>query len=222
MTVLWEEEGIRVHHLELEGNAQEASRWLDPSELERLARIRTAAGRRQFLFGRAGLRRLLCRRLDCPPDRLRLEGGPAEKPRALMEGRPSSLGLGVSHSGRHALIALGWGKELGVDLEERRPRRRLEALIGRSLRGGERRLLLRAAGAERLRLFYRCWTLKEALLKARGSGLSLPPSSFELPGGILAGSPEGILRLPGETGPGWRLRDLGEPRFAAALAWREG
>ena len=71
-----------------------------------------------------------------------------------------------------------------------------------------------------MRLFYRLWSLKEALIKALGTGFSLNPTRFEVPGPVLDGARSSDFRFPHSPESRWRLHDLGEPRFAAALAWR--
>src|SRR5437762_2831092 len=45
---------------------------------------------------------------------------------------------------------------------------------------GEKRALDLMPESERVEAFFRCWTRKEAYVKARGEGLSLPLDSFEI------------------------------------------
>ena len=84
----------------------------------------------------------------------------------------------------------------------------------------ERRLLAAATGCEKVHLFYRLWSLKEALIKGLGAGFSLNPSRFEVPPAMLQGERSGSFRFPHAPANEWRLLDLGEPRFAAALAYK--
>ncbi len=129
-------------------------------------------------------------------------------------------GFNVSHSGRHGLIAIGGQGCLGVDLEERVPERDLEGIGGLVYGPAERRLLGNATGRERVHLFYRLWSMKEALIKALGTGFSLSPTGFQVPAPMLRGARSGLFRFPHLPSQSWRLLDLGEPRFAAALAYR--
>ena len=105
-------------------------------------------------------------------------------------------------------------------MEERVSQRDLEG-IGSLVYGPvERRLLAAAAGQEKVHLFYRLWSMKEALIKAVGAGFSLSPSRLEIPASMLQGDQSGVFRFPHAPDNEWRLLDLGEPRFAAALAYR--
>ena len=69
-------------------------------------------------------------------------------------------------------------------------------------------------------MFYRLWSLKEALIKALGTGFALNPARFEVPPAMLEGQQSAIFRFPHLPHDLYRLEDLGEPRFAAARAWR--
>ena len=104
-------------------------------------------------------------------------------------------------------------------MEERISKRDLEGIGSLVYGSTERRLLAAATGCEKVHLFYRLWSMKEALIKALGSGFSLNPSRFEVPPAMLRGERSGTFRFPHEPSSGWRLLDLGEPRFAAALAY---
>ena len=77
-----------------------------------------------------------------------------------------------------------------------------------------------AVGAQKVHLFFRLWSMKEALIKALGTGFSLNPSRFEVPEAILCGARSGDFGFPHSPASTWRLHDLGEPRFAAAVAYR--
>ena len=116
-----------------------------------------------------------------------------------------------------------------MDVEERTPRRNLNDDIRLLFAPGERAELEAADGDRRTDLFYRLWTLKEAVLKAAGLGLALDTAGFEIPRALYRGAPEGEatpqlrercrdFRLPGAPGVAWRLEPLEDVRFAAALA----
>ena len=97
----------------------------------------------------------------------------------------------ISHSGTKVAVALG-DEEIGCDIEqavaeqlsaqsaEHEAAKCLE-LAGRFFRH-EEYLVIKAAGSpvDRIRMFYRCWTLKESYMKATGLGIALPPDSFSV------------------------------------------
>jgi 4'-phosphopantetheinyl transferase len=82
-----------------------------------------------------------------------------------------------------ALVVTG-GARCGVDVED--VSRRVDILgVARAFAPAERALLLEATPEERRRRFFSLWTLKEATLKALGTGLtlSLGACAFQFPDG---------------------------------------
>ena len=81
-----------------------------------------------------------------------------------------------------------------------------------------RRLMDEATCEQRLHSFYRCWTRKEAYLKARGTGLTTKLQGFEVT--FLPGAPPAIVHteVAGEDPAGWRVFDVPVPEgYVAAL-----
>jgi len=117
--------------------------------------------------------------LDRPPDELRIKNNPFGKP-ALSAVHHSSLQFNVSHSGDVILVALARGRELGVDVEQMRTGFAIDAVAARFFSPNECRALAAIAPESRCEAFYSCWTRKEAYLKARGEGLSLPLHLFDV------------------------------------------
>ena len=218
-----ESEGSLILHLDLgpdPDREQQALAVLDRDERARWKRFLVKEAQRQYAFCRAALRINLCERLGCPNRDLSfgyLEHG---KPFAKVNGAPADVRFNVSHSGRHGLIGFTQWDEFGLDLEVRTPGRDFDG-IGSSVYGPRERLALAAAaGHDKMVLFYRLWSLKEALIKALGTGFSLSPSRFEVPKPMLEGEPSAVFRFPHRPSDAFWLEDLGEPRFAAARAYR--
>lgn len=214
-----------VVHVDLRPDADretEALAWLDAAEHVRRGRFLRDRPRREFTLCRAALRALLCKRLACGNTELCFETSEHGKPLALVDGVPTPADFSVSHSGGHGLIAFVPEGRIGVDVEERSARRDLAGDIKVLFAPEERAALGAAEGDLRIDLFYRLWTLKEALVKATGAGLSLDTAGFEIPP-ALYGNARGRathceFRHPGVPGAAWRLETLGNGRFAAALA----
>ena len=191
---------------------------LDEEEHSRWRRFQHPGPRRRFAFCRAALRALLCDRLGCENGQLAFAATRHGKPFAVVDGTPAAIGFNVSHGGRHGLIAVAPGGRLGVDVEERVPRRDLDGLVGIAFSPGEQADLAAAPGSRRLHIFYHIWTMKEALLKALGTGLTREMSGFEIPADLRRGEAKDPFRFPWMPEVGWRLADLGNEEFAAAIA----
>ena len=200
-----------------EGEARALS-LLDDEERVRWRRFLSERARREFALCRAALRVSLSERLGCENHALSFGYGEHGKPFSKVDGQCAKIGFNVSHSGRHGLIAIAAHDGIGVDVEERVAQRDLEGIGSLVYGPAERRLLAAAAGREKVHLFYRLWSMKEALIKAIGAGFSLSPSRFEIPEAMLHGDQSDVFCFPHAPESEWRLLDLGETRFAAALA----
>ena len=179
---------------------------LDDDERSRAERFRFDRHRDRFLFRRVLRRVLLGRYLGLPPQDLRFGTDAQGKP-FLADGTPG-LAFNASHSGDFAVVAVTAGRAVGVDVERVRPEGGLERVAARFFAADEVEALRKIPAAAQGAAFFRCWTRKEAYLKARGEGLSLSLGRFAVP---LTPEPgPALLRFDGDPGePGrWSREDL--------------
>ncbi len=163
------------------------------AERERAVRLRDAVQSARFLASRRLLRLVLAHCSGKEPEQVVFSHGVNGKPHVA--GLPFSFSL--SRRERLAAIALSWGGEIGVDVEMRVSQQVCMELAERALTGAERRHLHDGPPEEMPDRFLRYWTLKEAILKASGEGLSREMREIEL--AIGPGGPA-IVRLPAEYG----------------------
>ena len=150
-----------------------------PDELQRWQRFKVADARDSFAVSRGSLRMLLAEVLGREPTEIRLGRGKHGKP--FLEHPKTDLEFNVSHSGNVFLYAFTRGRAVGVDVEFMKPERDLKHLAERFFAPGEARRLLQEGRAEDLlENFYRCWTRKEAYLKAKGLGITMQLDAFEV------------------------------------------
>ena len=142
-----------------------------------------------------------------------------ESPSPWSGGVPASIAFNVSHSGRHGLIALAPEGQIGVDVEERSARRDIDGDIRLLFAPEERARLNSADGPRRLELFWSLWTMKEALVKASGTGLARDTSSFTIPPAMDLEARRTVFQFPDTPSTRWQLEKLDSPCFAAALAY---
>ena len=210
-----------VFHVDLSPQAEgerTAFSWLNREEQARWRKFRLEAPRREFALCRAALRALLCRRLACANGELAFDEGQHGKPGARVGGKSAAISFNVSHSGCHGLIALAERGRLGVDVEPRSTRRDLDILITETLTPAEKSRMADVGANRKRQLFFRLWTMKEALVKALGKGFSLHISELEIPPAMCNGLRLCEFRFPHIPEVRWRLENLGNRDFAAAIA----
>jgi 4'-phosphopantetheinyl transferase len=86
----------------------------------------------------------------------------------------------ISHSGELVLVALARGRTIGVDVERMRKDMAQAEIAERFFSPRECAALAGLAPEMQCEAFFACWTRKEAYLKARGDGLSLPLDQFDV------------------------------------------
>lgn len=172
-------------------------RWLSPDERDKAARFVRERDRHRFTVARGMLRRIVGAEVGRDPASLGLVYNAHGKPALAEDERPF---FNLSHSG--ALGALGIGRTVpfGLDIEQIAP---VEPGVAElSFSPAELSALATYGGAEWLAGFYRCWTRKEAVIKALGLGLAQPLDAFDVTLGPrdeprllrLAGSPDAPSR----------------------------
>jgi 4'-phosphopantetheinyl transferase len=191
---------------------------LDEGERARHVRFVRAQDRALFLIAHALTRILAARHAGGEPLGLSFTPAtPGAKPR--FAGPAAELELSLSHSGRHAVVALTRGVAIGVDLEQVAPVGEEErSLVASVLTRSEQQALALLAPSHRPRGFYRYWTRKEAVLKATGDGLAVSP---KLIGVSAPTEPPVLTRWAGPRPPDqpFYLYDLDHgPEYTAALA----
>lgn len=147
-------------------------RVLAADERARAIRYRTEGARRAFVAGRGLTRILLAERTGAAAEALRFEAASSGKPRAFLPTGESAPPFSVSHSGRVVAIALSRGAEVGIDAEPVDREVDALAVATRYFPDAERAVVERAPAHERRRAFLELWTLREAVVKARGATMA--------------------------------------------------
>ena len=153
---------------------------LSADEHARAERFYFQKDRERFMVARGLLRTVLGRYLNQEPSQLRFCYSPYGKPALATGSGRNTLRFNVSHSHGLALYAITCGRELGVDVELIRPELPDEEIAERFFSFQEVSGLRALPPNMRLEAFFNCWTLKEAYIKARGEGLSLPLDQFDV------------------------------------------
>lgn len=183
-----------------EGRCTELAAMLSPTERAAAARFRFPRDRTRALVSHAGLRLLLGAYLGVSPESVPLEAGGSGKPRLA---GVNALSFNLSHSGAYAAAVFSRGREVGIDIEQIHPAVAWRDIAGRFFSAEERTWLDSQASAE---AFFRLWTLKEAVVKAVGTGLA------ELL--------DRISVRPGRDAPPWHVRNLDlAAGYAGAVAF---
>jgi 4'-phosphopantetheinyl transferase len=181
---------------------------LSENERERASRFHFAEHRSQFIACRGILREILETHLEIAAQHVSFVHNSYGKPSVP----DSDLRFNLSHSDGQVLYAVTRGREVGIDIERIDPRFASEQIPERFFSPGEVRQLRALAVDQQTEAFFRCWTRKEAYIKARGLGLSLPLSSFDV--SLAPGAPPAFLRGV----ENWALIDVEAPEeFSAAL-----
>ena len=93
---------------------------------------------------------------------------------------PNTIDFNVSHSGKKAVFALVREVEIGVDIERIKSDFEVMEVAQNFFSSDEIQKLSALPDHRKVAGFYRCWTRKEAFIKAKGSGLSFPLTSFSV------------------------------------------
>lgn len=189
-----------------ERTVRRAETTLTSQELARARRGVPAVHRRRVLL-RAALRSALADETGIDPASVPLATTPAGRPYLVVQGGPVPVDVSCSASGGLGVVVLSRGRRVGVDVQRIEPWH-ADVFDEGWLTPREQQALTGLPLAERPAAVTRAWTQKEAVLKARGTGLTGPPAD-----------PETVIGRCAGTVAGWQLSDLQvPPGWVASLA----
>ena len=215
------EDEVHLWRVDLARVAHEEEKWkqvLSEDERKRAARFHFARDCQNFTATRALLRTVLGSYTACDPSHLVFCYSDKEKPSLSPDHLGDRIEFNVSHSGTIALLAFSRGRMLGVDVEQIREDLEHEALARRFFSPHEQQQLAAAPENDRIHAFFRCWTRKEAYIKATGIGLSLPLRDFDV--SLVPGDENAMLstRPDAREAARWSLREVPtDEGYVAAL-----
>jgi 4'-phosphopantetheinyl transferase len=198
---------------------------LSADEISRADRFHFAKDRNHFVAARGLLRTLLSTYSGINPEELEFSYAEKGKP-SLNETQQGGINFNLAHSHGRAIYAFSHGREVGVDLEYIREELAGEEIAERFFSHREIEMLNGVPAELKKEAFFNCWTRKEAYIKARGEGLSMPLDEFDV--SLVPGAPAALLlnhKEPEEV-TRWTMRSITVPSgYVGALvvegtSWR--
>ena len=191
--------------------------WLDEQETNRSTRITHVEKRNIHRSTRMALRYLLGSYLQQHPADIRFTFNQQQKPRLAGTEEDRGLTFNLAHCGGTIVLAFGWNRPLGVDLETHIKPRRLERLAAACFTASEYQHWQARPDQDKQRTFYQYWTAKEAFVKATGAGIAMGLQRLEIDADF-----RGFVQVPEEAGPAdaWQLHGWEDEQHALALVSR--
>jgi len=165
---------------ELSVVAPEPNDILSLAEIERRDAFVIRDDGLKFARSRSFLKHLLAAYLDAGPRGIGFSHLPEGKPALMQSDLAQSdlvfdLKFNTSRTKDRLAIGISNARDIGIDIEQRAASRDVLSIARRFFSPGECATLETLGGDQRQQAFIRCWTRKEALMKADGRGMKLVP-----------------------------------------------
>ncbi len=193
---------------------------LSADEMDRARRFHFNADRNRFMAARGILRCLLGSYLRVEPLELEFGYGGKGKPGLSCPWAASGLSFNLAHSRQLGIFAFALNRQVGIDIECFREITDIEAIAETNFHIRERAALQTIQAGARRAAFFRCWTRKEAFIKAIGQGLSQPLDRFDV--SAMPGAPDRLCPVDHGLGLKWAIWDVPVGSKAAAALAVEG
>ncbi|MGA7504860.1 MAG: 4'-phosphopantetheinyl transferase superfamily protein [Candidatus Sulfotelmatobacter sp.] len=202
---------VHLWRIDFDAVRSEEARWqrtLSPDETARASRFHFAVDRQRYAISRGVLRTIVAGYLATDAKNLDFVYSGKEKPSLSATYSREGLMFNISHSGSVGLLAFTREREIGVDVEQVRSDFEVDAIARRFFSAHEQEQLAVLPEQERFEAFFRCWTRKEAYIKATGDGLSLPLDQFDV--SIVSGHSDALIatRPDKSEAARWLLREV--------------
>jgi 4'-phosphopantetheinyl transferase len=164
---------------------------LSEEEAKKAARFYFERDRKCFIIAHSLLRKLLASYTHVPPTQLCFSQNAYGKPALVSSPQGDLVSFNISHSHDLIIYAFTYARHVGIDVEYMRTNIEYEQLAKHYFSPAEHAELQSLPSSQRQQAFFQCWTRKEAYIKARGLGLSLPLASFDVT--VQPGAPVKLL-----------------------------
>lgn len=151
---------------------------LSRDEVARAERFVVSGARDQFVVARALLRTRLSHYVAVAPDLWRFQANEHGKPSVLEPSEYRGMYFNVSHTDGLVACAVASHEQVGVDVEALDREMDFVSMARTICCRQEFDSLVDVPKAGLPARFFTYWTLKEAYIKARGAGMSIPLDSF--------------------------------------------
>lgn len=190
---------------------------ISPEEAARAQRFRFLHDRNRYIVQRGVLRSLLAGYVGCGPRQVDIRSSANGKP--YLAGQDgAAIHFSVSHSDGFAVYAFSIIDSIGVDIEKIRQIPDMLEIVEQHFTQREKHEIFSCPEDQRLILFYRFWTRKEAVLKAQGDGLLKALDSVDVATGEDSG-PWKVFIEEGSAADEYSVTDIEGPAgFEAAVA----
>lgn len=147
---------------------------LSPGEREKRGRFLFETKRREYLMTRVLVRTVLSRYANVAPRSWGFGVTPYGRPFIASPGLPAPIEFNISNTDGLIVCLVARIPEIGVDVESTSRRAQIMNIAERYFSTREVVALKALSGSQQRERFYAYWTLKEAYIKARGSGFAIP------------------------------------------------
>lgn len=169
---------------------------LSVDERARADRFHFARDRHRFIIAHGALRSIIGYYLNLAPDQVVFDYGVRGKPALSPSMNSDQLHFNLAHSHELAIYAFTRHRRVGIDVEYTlRVLRDADQMVKRFFSANEQAVYCALPANEQRMAFFRCWTRKEAFIKAIGDGLSQPLDQFDVT--LAPAQPPEILSIDG-------------------------
>jgi 4'-phosphopantetheinyl transferase len=168
---------------------EEYEKILSNDETDRANRYHFQKDKNHFIAARGALRTILGLYLRKAPSDIRFFYNKYHKP--FLKGEVSELRFNISHSAWVALYAIALKRDVGIDIEKINPTM-ADMQVAENFFSNREVMELQLLPKQKQKLaFFNCWTRKEAYIKAKGMGLSIPLKTFDVT--LIPGEPAALI-----------------------------
>jgi len=134
--------------------------------------------RHRFLITRALVRTTLSRYWDIAPENWKFSKNKYDRPEIIFQQGMPPVRFNISHAKGLVVCGVALKYDIGVDIENIGKSSRISDIAKRFFSSCEAQDIFSVPKEKQLERFFYYWTLKEAYIKAKGMGLSLPFEQF--------------------------------------------